>query len=115
MKRPSNLTEYQQAVYDCVSTIPKGCVTTYGSLAQAMDRGSARSAGQALRVNPFAPRVPCHRVVRSDGRLGGFSGQTEGPEVARKRTLLQNEGVRFTDADHVHPDCLWTPPMSQPS
>jgi methylated-DNA-[protein]-cysteine S-methyltransferase len=54
-----------------------------------------RAVGQALRRNPFAPRVPCHRVLAADLSLGGFSGQRQGPEVARKRQLLLSEGVGF--------------------
>ena len=51
--------------------------------------------GQALRRNPFAPEVPCHRVIRSDLTLGGFAGQTDGPELERKRRLLIEEGVHI--------------------
>lgn len=57
------------------SAIPKGRVSTYGDLAKALSPPScARAVGQAMRRNPFAPRVPCHRVIASDLRLGGFSG-----------------------------------------
>jgi methylated-DNA-[protein]-cysteine S-methyltransferase len=60
-----------------------------------------------MKRNPFAPGVPCHRVVTSNG-LGGFAGSGgAGPEVARKRRLLEAEGVRF-EAGKVAADCILT-------
>jgi methylated-DNA-[protein]-cysteine S-methyltransferase len=99
------VTEFQQRVYDACSLIPKGRVTTYGKLAQAIDCGSARAVGQALRCNPFAPEVPCHRVIKSDRSLGGFYGQTDGEEVRRKRKLLESEGVEFDEDGKVKAGC----------
>lgn len=94
-------TPFQQRVYDACREIPRGRVTTYGDLARHIDCGSARAVGQALRNNPFAPEVPCHRVVKTDRALGGFSGHKHGPEVDRKRRLLLREGVRFDSPDRV--------------
>jgi len=79
-------------VYALCSQIPKGKISTYGSIALALN-SSPRAVGQALRCNPFAPKVPCHRVVSSDGRIGGFMGMTKGKEIERKITLLEKEGV----------------------
>lgn len=101
-------TPFQQCVYDACSRIPAGKVGTYGGLARAIGCGSARAVGQALRKNPFAPRVPCHRVVKTDRSLGGFSGHREGAEVARKRNLLLGEGVVFEANGRVDPDRVWT-------
>ena len=89
------VTEFQGRVYAATRRIPRGKVTTYKSLAQAIGCGSSQAVGQALKVNPFAPEVPCHRVIRSDLTIGGFSGQLEGPEIAEKKALLSKEGVRF--------------------
>jgi methylated-DNA-[protein]-cysteine S-methyltransferase len=89
------VTDFQRRVYDALIEVPAGQVTTYGLLAQRVGCRAPRAIGQALRCNPFAPRVPCHRVIASDLTLGGFAGQTEGPEIARKRRLLADEGVRF--------------------
>lgn len=100
-------TTFQKKVYEACSRIPAGKVTTYGRLAKEIGCGSARAVGQALRVNPFAPEVPCHRVVKADGSLGGFYGQTEGPEVLRKGQLLAQEGVDFDNPDKVAIACLW--------
>ena len=85
---------FRRAVYAALCRVPVGQVTTYGALARAVGCRSPRAVGQALRHNPFAPRVPCHRVVAADLSLGGFNGQRQGPELERKRQLLQAEGVR---------------------
>lgn len=86
-------TAFEMAVYEVVRLIPKGKVSTYGAVARSAGRGGARAVGSALARNPFAPEVPCHRVVRSNGALGGFSGETEGPEMDRKTRMLRAEGV----------------------
>jgi len=70
-------------------------VTTYQSLARAIGCGSARAVGQALRRNPFAPQVPCHRVIASDLTLGGFNGSSSPETLAKKVALLASEGVEF--------------------
>ena len=70
--------------------VPRGKVTTYGLLAKALRRPKAsRAVGSAMRKNPFAPKVPCHRVVRCNGLLGQY---TNG--VLKKASLLKREGVR---------------------
>jgi methylated-DNA-[protein]-cysteine S-methyltransferase len=95
------VTPFQQKVYAACRRIPCGKVTTYGELAREIGCRSARAVGQALRHNPFAPEVPCHRVVRSDRSLGGFSGETDGPEVTRKRDRLLKEGVPFETPERI--------------
>jgi len=96
-------------VYAVCAAIPRGRVGTYGGLSAALGRGSARAVGQAMRKNPFAPRVPCHRVIAASRAIGGFAGEagppggggggggmtTAGGHVARKRAMLRGEGVRF--------------------
>ncbi len=84
-----------QRVYAALQQVPAGRVTTYGALARAVGTGSARAVGQALRRNPFAPTVPCHRVIAADLRLGGFNGALTGTPLLRKRQLLAAEGVLF--------------------
>ena len=96
-----SLSPFRQAVYAALCRVPAGCVTTYGALARAVGCASARAVGQALRHNPLAPRVPCHRVVAADLSLGGFNGHTAGPEPRRKRARLEAEGVAFTAAGRV--------------
>ena len=82
------MVSFAERVYDVTKKIPRGNVSTYGELARALGTQAYRAVGNALHVNPYAPRVPCHRVVCSDGRLGGFADG-----VRKKQRLLENEGV----------------------
>ena len=91
-----SITIYQSKVYSICKKIPKGKVSTYGIIANAL-KSSPRAVGQALRCNPFAPSVPCHRVVKSDGSLGGFMGAVEGKEIQKKKRLLKQEGITITE------------------
>lgn len=85
---------FADSVYAMTSIIPMGKVTTYGAIAKAIGSpGAARAVGQVLGANPNPIVVPCHRVVRVDGRLGGYSGG-EGPLTKAK--LLAREGVRVS-------------------
>ncbi len=87
----AGITDFQKAVYRTVARIPRGRTMTYAQVAAAIGRPKAvRAVGNALNRNPFAPAVPCHRVIRSDGSLGGFAGGT-----LKKKTLLVKEGGRF--------------------
>jgi len=88
---------FQQAVLRAEHAVPRGSVTTYGLIARRLGRAAAaRAVGNALATNPFPIIVPCHRAVRSDGRLGGYQG---GP--AMKRTLLEREGVPFDASGRI--------------
>ncbi len=100
-------TDFEQRVFDAISMIPKGKVTTYGLLAKAIGCGSAQAVGQALKRNPFAPRVPCHRVIASDLTKGGFAGQREGGKLRKKLRLLKKEGVEFKDGKLAEPDRVY--------
>ena len=101
MKKTPHITDFQRRVYEAARTIPRGKVTTYKLLAEAIGCGSSRAVGQALRRNPFAPAVPCHRVIRTDLTVGGFTGKTCGPSIRRKKALLEKEDVRFA-GDRLH-------------
>lgn len=90
-------TPFEQRVYDAVSRIPAGQVSTYGLVGRAVGCGSAQAVGQALRRNPYAPQVPCHRVIASTMALGGFRGARTGAELRAKLDLLAGEGVRFDE------------------
>lgn len=85
------ITPFQRKVYLALLEVPRGETITYGELARRIGCRSAQAVGQALKRNPFAPEVPCHRVVASDGSLGGFHGQREGAMIERKRQLLADE------------------------
>ena len=73
--------------------IPKGKVKSYKQVALGINRPrSARAVASACGKNPYAPKVPCHRVIRSDGSLGGYSGSGG---IKTKKKLLKNEGFSF--------------------
>ena len=93
-----NPTEFEQRVYTQLGKVPCGKVTTYAELGRSLGCGSAQAIGQALKRNPYAPEVPCHRVIRTDLTIGGFSGQTSGPKLKKKLRLLKQEGVEL-DSD----------------
>ncbi|MBI2573344.1 MGMT family protein [Candidatus Woesearchaeota archaeon] len=101
IERRRTPTPFAQRVYALCRQIPQGKVSTYKELARALDCKSAQAIGQALRCNPYAPMVPCHRVVASDGSLGGFKGETKGKCITEKQTLLRKEGV-IVDANNVN-------------
>ncbi len=92
------LTAFQRRVYLALLEVPAGFVTTYGALAGRVGCRSARAVGGALRANPLAPAVPCHRVLTADGGIGGFCGKRSGAEIRRKIGLLRAEGAPV-DAD----------------
>lgn len=74
--------------------IPKGKVTTYGELARAT-KSSPRAVGQIMRRNPWPETCPCYKVIRSDGTIGGFDGQTKGKAINNKIAKLKRDGVVF--------------------
>ncbi len=97
MKTKDYITQFEQKVYEACSKIPEGNVSTYKEIAHALHSKAYRAVGSALRNNPFAPKVPCHRVVSSDGRLGGFMGSTNPKSKAlkKKTALLAQEGLEI--------------------
>jgi methylated-DNA-[protein]-cysteine S-methyltransferase len=93
-------------VYDFVRTIPAGKVTTYKDIASALGEGSPRSVGGALRINPFAPFVPCHRIIASNMFVGGFYGEwglgdRTDSQGKKKVEMLAQEGVGFSKAGYI--------------
>lgn len=96
------ISEFERDVYRVVKLIPKGKVSTYGQIAKKIGRpDSARAVGNALNKNPFAPLVPCHRVVKGNGELGGYNGG-----CSNKQKLLRTEGViiknnKITDFEKI--------------
>jgi len=83
-------TDFEEKVYSLCKKIPKGKISTYGEIARALNKKCARAVGNALNKNPYAPVVPCHRVVRSDGSVGGFASGTK-----NKIRLLKKEGIEI--------------------
>ena len=87
----TEITPFQRRVYLELLNVPAGTTITYGELARRIGCRSAQAAGQALKRNPFAPDVPCHRVVAANGTIGGYFGQCSGEMVERKRKLIEEE------------------------
>jgi len=84
------MTEFEKKVYNIVKRIPRGKVLTYGEVARRIGSPQAsRAVGNALNRNPFK-NVPCHRVIRSNGFVGGYARGTE-----RKIGILRKEGIRI--------------------
>ncbi len=93
---------FDEAVYAKVKEIPYGCVSTYKEVAIAIGRGgSYRAVGNALNRNPHPVTVSCHRVVKSDFTIGGFS-----KGMGAKKRLLSEEGVKF-EGGRVRPEHLF--------
>lgn len=89
------MSTFAERIYEQLKKVPKGRVTTYGLLAKSIGSKAYRAVGMVLSKNPYAPIVPCHRVVRSDGTIGGFMGQSQGENVAKKKRMLEAEGIVF--------------------
>lgn len=97
------MKSFNERCYALLRRVPKGKVTTYKALAHALNTRAYRAVGNAMNNNPYAPHVPCHRVVNANGSLGGFAS---GP--AAKKRLLESEGVEVRNGkidlsqyDHV--------------
>ena len=104
----SGATAFQRRIYGRLLEIPYGRVVSYGDIADELgEPGAARAVGQAVGANPLPILVPCHRVVRSDAKLGGYSGG-----LLRKVTLLGIEGIDVDghrSGSDVHPEVLRLP------
>ena len=84
-------TNFQKKVWNEISKIPKGKVKTYSQVAKAINMPKAvRAVANAIGKNPYPPKIPCHRVIRSDGSLGGYSGPGG---IKTKKKLLKSEGI----------------------
>lgn len=83
--------EFEERVFEIVKKIPCGKVSTYGEIAHKL-RSGARAVGNALKKSPGMPLVPCHRIVRSDGKVGGFALGTD-----KKIEILREEGIEVID------------------
>ena len=95
---------FNEKVWAMCVRVPAGRVVTYAGIARALGSNGYRAVGNALNKNPYAPTVPCHRVVGSNGALTGFAGGLD-----KKRELLEAEGLTLTKSgitlceDVLHP------------
>ncbi len=86
-------TKFQVKVWEYLKSIPKGTVKTYKEVAIGINRPkSARAVANACAKNPYAPKIPCHRVIRSDGGLGGYTAKGG---IRTKKRLLKIEGFQL--------------------
>ena len=83
-------TKFQERVYSILKKVPKGKVTTYKDISKVLGKKSYRAVGNALNKNPYSPQVPCHRVIKSNGEIGGFAFGTK-----KKIEMLKKEGIRI--------------------
>jgi len=84
-------TKFQLKVWHYLARIPLGSVKTYSQVAKGIGKPLAvRAVANAIGKNPYAPRIPCHRVIRSDGSLGGYSAKGG---IKTKKMLLKKEGI----------------------
>ena len=87
------MTAFQSECYEALKKVPRGKVISYAGLAKIIGRPNAyRAVGSAMNKNPFAPKVPCHRVVKSNGDIGGFAD-----DINVKIKRLHKEGVEVLD------------------
>ena len=81
---------FNEKVYNLCKKIPKGKISTYKILANRLNSKAYRAVGNALNKNPYAPKVPCHRIVNSQGHLHGFA-----LGLKNKQKLLEKEGIKI--------------------
>lgn len=79
---------FNERCYKILKKVPMGKVTTYKEIAKALRSKAYRAVGNAMNRNPYAPKVPCHRVVKNDGNIGGFASGTK-----KKIQMLKKEGI----------------------
>ena len=84
------LVKFQEKVWELLKKIPKGKVTTYGLIAKKLGTKAYRAVGHACHINPYFPTAACHRVVCSDGGIGGFASGSKS-----KIKLLEKEGIKI--------------------
>lgn len=103
----SSITPFRKTVLSLLCQIPRGRYSTYGALSDHISQTSrktcARAVGSGIRNNPFAPEVPCHRILAGDGSIGGFCGDwgKDGKFANEKHKLLSEEGVKFDSKGKV--------------
>jgi methylated-DNA-[protein]-cysteine S-methyltransferase len=86
-------TSFQLKVWGYLRKIPRGSTRSYSQVAKGIGKPlAARAVANAIGKNPYAPIIPCHRVIRSDGSLGGYSGKGG---IKTKKLLLKKEGIKL--------------------
>ena len=88
------MKSFTECCYEILREVPRGKVTTYREIARALRSKAYRAVGNAMNKNPHAPKVPCHRVVKTDGSVGGFASGTK-----NKISMLKGEGIEVVDGN----------------
>jgi len=81
---------FNERCYEILRKVPKGKVTSYAAIAKTLKTKAYRAVGNAMHHNPYSPKVPCHRVIKKNGEIGGFSSG-----VRNKTRLLKKEGIEI--------------------
>ena len=89
-KGNSKITLFDKRCYELLKQVPAGKITTYKALAMALGSKAYRAVGSAMSKNPYLPKVPCHRVVKSDGKIGEYQLGFQ-----KKIEMLKNEGIEI--------------------
>jgi len=89
--------KFREKVYKIVEKIPKGKVMTYKQVAEKLNSKSYRAVGQALKNNPKPIIIPCHRVIKSNGEVGGYFGNNDINSIKNKAKLLESEDILVKD------------------
>ncbi|MFA5485230.1 MAG: MGMT family protein [Candidatus Pacearchaeota archaeon] len=87
---------FNEKCYDILRNVPKGKVTTYKEIAEKLNTKAYRAVGNAMNKNPYAPEVPCHRVINSNGFVGGFAHGTK-----NKIEMLKKEGIEIDESGYI--------------
>lgn len=88
-------TNFQNKVYQIVSAIPPGQTRTYKQIANSLGIKAYQAIGQALKKNPDPKNIPCHRVIKSNGEVGGYFGENNSMAKEKKLKLLRAEGAKI--------------------
>lgn len=96
------VSNFNRSVYQKTKLIPKGKISTYAEIARSLNTKAYQAIGRALSTNPFSPNIPCHRVIRSNGQIGGFKGQKAGKLPEEKIKILLHEGVEIKNGKIVN-------------
>ena len=81
---------FNEKCYDLLRKVPKGKITTYKEIANILGIKAYRAVGNAMNKNPYAPKIPCHRVIKSNGEVGGFANG-----IDKKIKILKIEGIEI--------------------
>ena len=85
---------FNEKIYEKLKLVPIGKVVAYKELAKSISSNAYRAVGSAMKNNKNAPIIPCHRVIKSNGEIGGFCGKISGKKIQEKINLLKKEGVK---------------------